>query len=114
MNDNQTGPVVQRTRDLLQSLQQSILRLRQEAEELRAQLACDGAEALAGTLPRIAKLEGLIRDCQKVEKTLVEQNDHSACDQSGLDLAAARIEISCRLDRLRAPLDREEPASGAE
>lgn len=107
MNDSQTDLGVQRTRDLLLSLQQSILRLRQEAEELRERLAGEGEKALAGTLPRIAKLEGLIRDCQKVEKALVEQNDHGLSNRSGLDLDAARTEIAGRLDRLRAALDRD-------
>ncbi len=92
----------QTTQDLFQSLQRSIQRLRQEAEELQQRLADDGAKALNSALPRIAKLEGLIRDCQKVEKTLAEQNTQGATDQLGLDLAEARAEISRRLDRLRS------------
>lgn len=108
MNDSQADLRVQPTRDLLHSLQQSISRLRQEAEELRERLAGEGEEALTATLPRIAKLESLIRDCQKVEKALVEQCDHGSPERSQLDLDAARIEISRRLDRLRATLDRGE------
>lgn len=101
MSQTEQPPKTQTTQDLFQSLQRSILRLRQEAEDLQERLASSEEEALNAALPRIAKLEGLIRDCQKVEKTLVEQNPQETCDQQGLDLAAARAEISCRLDRLR-------------
>ncbi len=104
----------QTTQDLFQSLQRSIQRLRQEAEELQQRLADDGAKALNSALPRIAKLEGLIRDCQKVEKTLVEQYPQETCDQQGLDLAAARAEISCRLDRLRRAHGSGNPDAGDE
>lgn len=100
----QTEPThqTQNTQDLFRSLSRSIQRLRQEAEDLQQQLAVSGEEALNGPLPRIAKLEGLIRDCQKVEKTLVEHTPQGLEDQQGRDLAAARAEVSSRLDRLRA------------
>ncbi len=113
---SQTEPTLQTqtTQDLFQSLQRSILRLRQEAEDLQQLIATSGEEALATSLPRIAKLEGLIRDCQKVEKTLVEHSPTEAGDAQERDLAAARIEISCRLDRLRAAYRSENPDQGDE
>lgn len=111
MTKNEPDPRVQRTRDLLRSLQGSILRLRHEAETLQLRLAAEEDVALAANLPKITKLEGLIRDCQKVEKTLVEQTDP---DTSGLDLDAARAEIRSRLDRLRAARATEELAGGDE
>jgi hypothetical protein len=105
---------VQSTGDLLLSLQRSILRLRHEAEELQQRLAAEGDEALTAALPPLAKLESLIRDCQKVEKTLVENRTQGAPDQSGIDLATARVEISSRLDRLRASLAAGEADGAAE
>ena len=114
MSQTEQPPKTQTTQDLFQSLQRSILRLRQEAEDLQERLAACGEEALNAALPRIAKLEGLIRDCQKVEKTLVEQNPQETCDQQGLDLAAARAEISSRLDRLRRAFAAENPDRGDE
>ena len=57
--------------DLLRSLQASILRLRHQAEHLRQQLERHGVEAVEEAEHRqVAKLDSLIRDCQKVEKTL--------------------------------------------
>jgi hypothetical protein len=88
--------------DLFLSLQRSIRRLRQEAEDLHQSLSISGEEALSTALPRMTRLEGLIRDCQKVEKTLVEHTPQDDKKQLGLDLAAARAEISRRLDCLRS------------
>ncbi|WP_333693786.1 recombinase [Phaeobacter italicus] len=89
-----------KTSGLLMSLHDSIERLRQEAEAMLYRLQCDSDEEALST-PRIAKLESLIRDSQKVEKTLVEQShDHQAA--AGLDLDAARNEIESRLSRLGA------------
>ncbi|MCD9147682.1 recombinase [Pseudophaeobacter flagellatus] len=112
MTQTEPEPKAQGTVDLLRSLQRSILRLRHEAEDLQLRLADSGEAALSATLPRIAKLEGLIRDCQKVEKTLAEQNDQGTHDPYAIDLAAARIEISRRLDRLRASLAADNPDAG--
>lgn len=112
MTKTEQAPQAQNTGDLLLSLQRSILRLRHEAEELQQRLAAEGDAALTASLPRLAKLESLIRDCQKVEKTLVENSTQGASDQSGIDLATARIEISSRLDRLRSALGAAE-ADGA-
>ncbi|MGR3759633.1 hypothetical protein ACUXV3_05805 [Roseobacteraceae bacterium NS-SX3] len=95
------------TADLLASLQESILRLRHAAEGLRAQLETDGVEEITGASGQISKLEGLIRDCQKVEKTLAEQSsqfNRLSRSEAALDLGAARSEILRRLDGLRAVL----------
>ncbi|MFS4580038.1 recombinase [Phaeobacter sp. C3_T13_0] len=91
-----------KTADLLFSLHNSIERLRQEAEQMLERLSAD--EDGAGAGPRIAKLESLIRDSQKVEKTLVEQSEQHK-SAAGLDTEAARIEIEDRLARLRASLN---------
>lgn len=114
MSQTDPPPNSQSLQDLFQSLQRSILRLRHEAEELQQRLAASGEEALSAALPRIAKLEGLIRDCQKVEKTLVEHTPEGRADQLGLDLVAARAEISSRLDRLRTAQRAEQPDRGDE
>ncbi|WP_083100645.1 hypothetical protein [Pseudophaeobacter leonis] len=114
MTKTEPDPQVQSTGDLLLSLQRSILRLRHEAEELQQRLAAEGDEALTAALPRLAKLESLIRDCQKVEKTLVENSTQGAPDQSGIDLATARVEIISRLDRLRSALGADETDGAAE
>lgn len=113
MIQTELDPQVETTRDLLRSMQQSILRLRQEVEQLRLRLAEEQGETLTGPLPQITKIEGLIRDCQKVEKFLVEQNKLSDAN-TGLDLDAARAEICSRLDRLRAAQRGGDPAGGDE
>jgi len=103
------------TSDLLRSLQTSILRLRQKAEQLRERLEDLGPDALdEGEQRQVAKLDGLIRDCQKVEKTLAEQTQGAEAQDSGLDLDAARDEISRRLARLRAASDGTEAAEPPE
>ncbi len=95
------------TADLLRSLQESIHRLRNEAEELREQLATAGAEEAAGANARIGKLEQLIRDCQKVERLLAEQSTEFARmlkSENELDLGAARAAVERGLSGLRAAL----------
>ena len=96
---------VAETADLLQSLQASVRRLRQEAERLFAELdeKSEGDVAQGGR--QLGNLEGLIRICQKVEASLVEQyNRQTGVARGGyaLDLERARVEIGCRLARLRA------------
>lgn len=99
---------VHHTADLLRSLQDSILRLRNEAEELRAQLELNGADEVTGAKTQVSKLEQLIRDCQKVEKVLAEQSSDIAGmlkSEHELDLDAARAAVECGLSRLRAAVD---------
>ncbi|EBA16171.1 hypothetical protein RSK20926_20635 [Roseobacter sp. SK209-2-6] len=92
-------------RDLCQSLQRSILRLRQEAESFHDRLSQEETDAISGPTPALNKLEGLIRDCQKVEKFLAERNALTLAETTELDLDAAKHEIRDRLARLRAARD---------
>ena len=99
--------LIGKTADLLRSLHDSILLLRNEAETLRAELRAEHAvnPETAGVKPQINKLETLIRDCQKVEKTLVDQSTlisdaHNSAPT--YDFEAVRAEIHSRLARLRA------------
>jgi len=95
------------TSDLLRSLQESIHRLRNEAEELREQLETTGADEVTGAKTQIRKLEELIRDCQKVEKVIAEQSTEFARmlkSEHELDLVAARAAVESGLSRLRTAL----------
>ncbi len=99
--------LIGKTADLLRSLHDSILSLRNEAETLREQLRAEDAvnPETAGVKPQINKLETLIRDCQKVEKTLVEQSaliTDASTQTPTYDFDAVRAEIDSRLARLRA------------
>lgn len=93
-----------RTAELLQSLEASIRGLRQAAEDLRKQIGTGEDADLAGAGKQLGQLEGLIRSCQKVETSFVEQHHRQAGIVRGgyaLDLERARFEIGCRLARLR-------------
>lgn len=99
--------LIGKTADLLRSLHDSIFALRNEAEALRLQLRDEDAlnPETAGVKPQINKLETLIRDCQKVEKTLVDQSTlitDASTSTPAYDFEAVRAEIHSRLDRLRA------------
>lgn len=93
------------TAELLQSLHVSIRRLRQQTEALRNSLA-SGEDADLGPASReVSVVEGLIRTCQKVEASLVEQYEkRSGIARGGyaLDLEQARAEVGCRLALLRS------------
>lgn len=109
--DRDGAAVLQRqvhlTADLLRSLQESMHRLRNAAEELREQLETTGGGEATGAKAQIGRLEGLIRDCQKVEKVIAEQSTEFArMLKSGheLDLHAARAAVERGLSRLRAAL----------
>lgn len=98
------------TADLLRSLQESIHRLRNAAEELREQLETTGGDDATGARAQISRLEGLIRDCQKVEKVIAEQSTEFARmlkSEHELDLGAARAAVERGLSRLRAALAAE-------
>lgn len=98
------------TADLLRSLQESIHRLRNAAEELREQLETTGGDEATGARAQISRLEGLIRDCQKVEKVIAEQSTEFARmlkSEHELDLGAARAAVERGLSRLRAALAAE-------
>ncbi|MBT8152548.1 recombinase [Epibacterium ulvae] len=99
--------LIGKTADLLRSLHDSILTLRNEAEALREQLRAEDAinPDTGGVKPQINKLETLIRDCQKVEKTLVDQSaliTDASTQTPAYDFEAVRVEINSRLARLRA------------
>ena len=94
-----------RTAELLQSLEVSIRGLRQAAEDLRKRIETGEDADLASSARQLGQLEGLIRSCQKVETSFVEQCHRQAGIAQGgyaLDLERARSEIGCRLARLRA------------
>ncbi len=116
LNWHQSGPkfnmtylpetLIGKTADLLRSLHGSILGLRTEAETLREDLRAQDPSRPEFTQiqPKIAKLETLIRDCQKVEKTLVDQSNLIRTDAptAAYDFESVRAEIHSRLARLRA------------
>ena len=109
MANTTLDPQIDKTADLLRSLQESILRLRNEAEALREQLEAEGEVDGAVSKPQITKLEGLIRDCQKVEKTLVAQSSTlTTLTGHCFDLDAIRADICCRLASLRACCDEQD------
>jgi cell division septum initiation protein DivIVA len=93
-----------RTEELLQSLLRSVSDLRQELEDLTQRVqAGEDADMQYGTR-QVQAVDGLVRACQKVEASLVEQQNKAAgIAQRGyaLDLERARSEIGCRLARLR-------------
>ncbi len=114
MVQNPLTPQIERTADLLRSLQDSIQRLRNTAEALREQLEAEQEIGGEISTPHLTKLEGLIRDCQKVEKTLVAQSSQFASlvdTDPSLDLDNLRTDLRCRLSNLRACCD-ERDVSG--
>ncbi|GHF50436.1 hypothetical protein GCM10017056_22660 [Seohaeicola zhoushanensis] len=89
----------------MESLQASVRRVRQEAERLCADLTQSSETEMAQASKQLSAVEGLIRICQKVEASLVEQHERQVGHAQGgavLDLDGARNEIGCRLARLRA------------
>lgn len=107
--------------DLLRSLHVSLRRARKASEDYLAQFEAE-AELNPDTThlkPQIAKLDGLIRDIQKVEKTLVARDlaerdaTPGAAGLVGFDLGAARDEILRRLAGLRAAVYGADDGGGA-
>ena len=95
---------VSETADLLRSLQDSIRNLRTDIEDLREQIQAGEDAELKRATRDVAAAEGLIRTCQKVEASLVEQwNRQNGTVRGGgaLDMDTARFTIGCRLARLR-------------
>lgn len=92
------------TAELLQSLQESIRKLRNTLEDLRQRIQAGEDADCVSTSKEMAAAETLLRSCQKVEAHLVEQQNRQAGIVQGgyaLDLDRARFEIGCRLARLR-------------
>lgn len=95
---------VSKTADLLRSLQNSIQELRQKAEDLKAQIEAGEDVDLTGPKRQVDDVTKLIRSCQNVEERFVEHYHKQAGIVRGgyaLDLDAARLEVGCRLARLR-------------
>ncbi|MDK3019276.1 hypothetical protein [Pseudodonghicola flavimaris] len=95
---------VSKTADLLRSLEQSVQELRQLTEGLKAEIEAGGAADIAARSRELEQAGRLIRSCQKVEECFVEQQQRKAGIARGgyaLDLDAARLEVGCRLARLR-------------
>ncbi|MDK3072938.1 hypothetical protein QO034_07435 [Sedimentitalea sp. JM2-8] len=95
---------VSRTAELLESVHESLQRLRQQAEDLRMQLEAGEDTDLADGSKQVAAIERLIGACQKVEISLDEQHKRQAGIVRGdyaLDMDVIRFEIGCRLARLR-------------
>lgn len=93
------------TSDLLRSLHESILNLRQMAEDLRLRIEAGEDADPTEKSKELTRTDTLIRACQKVETCLVEQQQRQAGIAQGgyaLDLDRARFEIGCRLARIRA------------
>lgn len=96
---------ISETAELLRSVHGSIRDLRQTAEDLRRQIKAGEDADLTGPGKRIGQVLSLVRECQKLEAQLVElYNRQTGIAQGGyaLDLDSARIEVGCRLARLRA------------
>ena len=66
-----------RTAELVEALEKSIRELRQQAEDLAAQLKAGGDADLKNGKSQIAAVEGLLRSCLKTEAHLVEQQQRS-------------------------------------
>ncbi len=93
------------TAELLRSLQRSIQDLRQTAEDLKRQIVAGEDADLTNGKRQVDELGRLIRSCQTVEERYVDaQNKQAGIARGGyaLDLDRARLEVGCRLARLRA------------
>ena len=89
---------------LLHSIEASIREVRQAAEDLKQQITSGEDADLADGAKQLARADGLVRTCQKVEANLVElHNRQTGVVQGGyaLDLEQARLRIGCQLARLR-------------
>lgn len=75
------------------------------AESLKRQIEAGEGAPLADGSKQVEQAVRLIRSCQKVEQCFVEQRERQEGIAQGgyaLDLHRARLEIGCRLARLRA------------
>lgn len=94
----------QSTAELLRALQASLADLRRTAVTLKQQIDAGEPADLALGAKEIASVDQLARNCMKTEVNLVEIcNRKAGIVQGGyaMDLDAARLEIGCRLGRLR-------------
>lgn len=89
---------------LLQSIEGSIRDVRKIAQDLKQQIIAGEDADLVDGAKQLARADGLVRTCQKVEANLVElHNRQTGIVQGGyaLDLEQARTRIGCQLARLR-------------
>lgn len=96
--------VASETENLLNSVIGTIKDLRQELEDLKEKVrAGENFENTQGS-KTVSSATSLLKTCQEVENRLVECRSKSAGIAKGgyaLDLERARVEIGCKLDRLR-------------
>lgn len=98
------GDEAQATAELLKALQDSIAGLRRTAQTLRDQLAEGVTDGLANGARELQGADQLARNCMKTEVALAEICNRNAGIVRGgyaLDLDVARLEVGCRLGRLR-------------
>jgi hypothetical protein len=96
--------VVSKTEDLLASVIDSVRDVRKELEALKLRLRDREDIEAPQAKAQMTQTVSLLRTCQEVENRLVEcSSKQSGIAQGGyaLDLAKARAEIGCKLDRLR-------------
>ena len=89
---------------LLHSIENSIRDVRTIAQDLKQQIEAGEDADLVDGAKQLARADGLVRTCQKVEANLVElHNRQTGIVQGGyaLDLEQARTRIGCQLARLR-------------
>ena len=94
----------QSTADLLKALQESIADLRQTTIALKKQIQNGETADLAGSAREIQAVDQLARNCMKTEVNLAEICSRNAGIVRGgyaVDMDAARVEVGCRLARLR-------------
>ena len=92
------------TTELLKALQESLGDLRRTAVALKKKIETGETEELGLGAKEIASVDQLARNCMKTEVSLAEICNRKAGIVRGgyaLDLDVARVEIGCRLGRLR-------------
>ena len=101
---NQIAEEAKSTAELLKALQESIADLRKTALALKRQIEDGEVSDLSGSTREIQGADQLARNCMKTEVALAEICNRNAGIVRGgyaLDLDIARVEIGCRLGRLR-------------
>jgi len=95
---------VETSAEILQALQDTVRQLRRDISDVIEQAATGETINDAAALKALSKVQGLIGACAKAEALLNEQRNKQAGIARGghaLDLATARADIGCKLDRLR-------------
>ncbi|QJF51511.1 hypothetical protein [Roseobacter ponti] len=96
--------VASQSEDLLNSVIGSIKDLRKEIEDLKEKVSAGEGLDTTKDSRTVASARALLKTCQEVENRLVECRSKSSGIARGgyaLDLEKARLEIGCKLDRLR-------------